>query len=70
MGFRRTAPAAINNKMTYNDILEFIDNLDEEQLEKRAFVMVDEEIYPITQTLIQEGTSEQLTDGDPYLVID
>lgn len=56
--------------MTYNDILEFIDSLDEEQLDKCAFVMVDDEIYPITQTIIQEGTTEQLTDGDPYLVID
>ncbi len=71
MGVRGTAPCAINIPiMTYRELLERLDNLDDEQLDTTAFACVDDEMYPLKNVQIQEGSGDALRDGDPYIMIE
>ena len=72
MGWRRSAQVTINNKqaMTYLELLEILDNLPEDQLESDAYAMIDGEIYPVKQLSIQEGSTEQMNDGQPYFDVE
>ena len=56
--------------MTYFELLEILDNLPEDQLNADVFAKVDEEIYPVKELNIQEGSGEQLSDGHPYFDIE
>jgi hypothetical protein len=56
--------------MTYFELLEILDNLPEDQLDSEVFVMMDEEIYPVKQLNVQEGSTEQLHDGHPYIDVE
>lgn len=72
MGWRRSTQATINNKqaMTYFELLEILDNLPEDQLDAQVFAMIDDEIYPVKQLSEQEGSTEQMNDGHPYLDVE
>ena len=56
--------------MTYLELLEILDNLPEDQLESDAYAMIDGEIYPVKQLSIQEGSTEQMNDGQPYFDVE
>jgi hypothetical protein len=56
--------------MTYFELLEILDNLPEDQLDAPVFAMIDGEIYPVKQLNEQEGSTEQMHDGHPYLDVE
>ena len=56
--------------MTYLELLEILDNLPEDQLDSAVYAMIDGEIYPVKQLSIQEGSTEQMHDGQPYLDVE
>ena len=55
--------------MTYNQLLEELQNLDAEQLEEQVMAHIDEEYYPIAEIKIQEK-DDRLRDGHPFLEIE
>ena len=54
--------------MTYRQLLEQLDNLEDEQLDEEAMACVDEEMYVIADVKIYEGEG-RLRDGYPYLEV-
>tara|TARA_R100000152_G_C6736633_1_gene160754 strand:- start:794 stop:961 length:168 start_codon:yes stop_codon:yes gene_type:complete len=55
--------------MTYREILDFLQELDDEQLDFPAMAHVDEEFYGVKEINVQEK-EDRLTDGHPYFEID
>ena len=55
--------------MTYRELLDNLNDLEEEQLQESVMACVDDEMYKVTDVVVQEG-DDQLRDGYPYLSID
>jgi|TARA_Y100000310_G_C20633810_1_gene790102 hypothetical protein len=55
--------------MTYSDLLEKLQELEEEQLDHPIMATVDEEFYRVINLKVQEG-QDQLSDGYPFLEIE
>ena len=63
-------PAFLLNKiMTYKQLLDYLQELDDEQLEFPVMAHVDEEFYKVTELNIQEK-EDRLKDGHPYLEVE
>ena len=54
--------------MTYRNLLEQLDELEDEQLDEQVMACIDEEMYVVTDVKIYEGEG-QLRDGYPYLEV-
>jgi hypothetical protein len=52
----------------YKDLLEYVQNLEDEQLDMTVMVDIDDELYPAENFKICEDNS-RLEDGHPYLII-
>ena len=55
--------------MKYNELLEKLQNLEEEQLDHPVMAIVDEEFYRVTELNIQDG-QDLLSDGHPFLEVE
>ena len=54
--------------MTYRNLLNHLNDLEEEQLDMDIMVDVDDEFYPAEEFKIDEDP-DRLEDGHPYLTI-
>lgn len=54
--------------MTYRNLLNHINDLEEEQLDMVVMVDVDEEFFPAEELKVDEEV-DRLEDGHPYLTI-
>ena len=54
--------------MTYRQLLDRIDELEDDQLDMNVMVDVDEEFFPAVQINIHDGHGT-LGDGHPYITI-
>lgn len=55
--------------MKYNELLEKLQDLEEEQLDQPVMATVDEEFYRVIEFDIQDG-QDQLSDGHPFLKVE
>ena len=55
--------------MTYRELLNHIDELEEEQLDFNVMGYIDEEYYSISTMEIKDKNG-RLDDGHPYLIVD
>jgi hypothetical protein len=55
--------------MTYYELLESLQALEEEQLDHPVMAIVDEEFYKVVSLRVQEG-QDQLSDGHAFLEIE
>ena len=58
----------ISTSMIYKDLLEYIRNLEDEQLDMVVMVDIDDEFYPAENFKICEDNT-RLEDGQPYMII-
>ena len=54
--------------MTYKDLLEHIQDLEDEQLDMVIMVDIDDEFYPAEDFKFYES-ADRLEDGQPYLTV-
>lgn len=56
--------------MTYRDLLEQIDQLEEDQLDFQVVAYVDDEFFRVSGLQIHEEKDSRLDDGHPYLEVE
>ena len=64
-------PAFLLNKfMTYKQLLDYLQELDEEQLEFDVCALVDEEFFPVVDLHVcNSKEDDRLDDSHPYLEV-
>tara|TARA_Y100000310_G_scaffold302053_1_gene339059 strand:+ start:372 stop:539 length:168 start_codon:yes stop_codon:yes gene_type:complete len=55
--------------MTYSELLAILDELEEEQLDFKVTVSVDEEFYEAKKLCVQDK-DDRILDGHPFLEIE
>ena len=55
--------------MTYEELYDMLQELDESQLKDIAVVLVDDEPYEVTDLKMQEGVGGPVRDGTCYVEI-
>ena len=55
--------------MTYRELLQLMEELEEEQLDFKVMCYIDEEFYAAEEMQIKEK-NDRLDDGHPYIVVE
>ena len=57
--------------MTYRELLNELERLDEDQLQFEIMTHIDEEFYPVSKLSINDKTKDdRLEDGHPYFDVE
>ena len=60
----------LNRSMTYGELLEQLDNLEDDQLNHKVVAHIDEEFFNVKNVSVYDVKDSRLDDGCPYLEVD